>query len=561
MSYALPGVRYGLRRALGQSDPALSLPQITNGGAVALGAQSVLNDPSAMNGLNPLSGFPTLSPFSIINLNMLSGVFSNVLAQPLESAASSLIAELPDSLVSTIADVVGDVVDIVPVIGPIFKAIFDILSGMFGGETAYGGSADETRDCQYFMSWFQVQGSGAEYENCQTCPTDLFYPSISFTSSHCSSDGTWCPKPLVLSHLASGLNNLNYYPGPAPCDPAAAAGDSYWSTCCANFRAYQDAYPWNIAVWGDPESVSYPTPPRTFQDIYAMRMPPNWPPASATSSTWNWRPAIGQALMLLTEGAVIDAFEITDGASRLAFASWSDKAYDNARAGFTSYLNAQERTAEAAWWSKYGGIPPARRAQFRALRRGIQASNAHYGRSDGGVSLWPVYMDLLLDSYDRGQLNPEFIGYMLTYQYVQGAFQTEDCQLADQNGNMVAPNKEGRLMNQNLFGNGFMVNGDPGNTISVCAQSVQGMVTKLLDQWRINTQDPETQVGADKLAGYAAQAKAIGSGQGTGRKMMAVPPGGLMVSIGPLPKPVVKVHQSAAVLGAATAAAVIYLFL
>lgn len=135
---------------------------------------------------------------------------------------------------------------------------------------------------------------------------------------------------------------------------------------------------------------------------------------------------LGQALMRITEGDVWDyttdfdwpwqakRWNATGGggdsttAARLQHATAARSAADLAR------LNA---AFEGGPWKKAhpgprNGVPKARRAQFRALRRAIEASPPE---SDGGVSLWPVYLDLLLDEFDSGRLTAGYAGFLLAH--------------------------------------------------------------------------------------------------------------------------------------------------
>lgn len=52
------------------------------------------------------------------------------------------------------------------------------------------------------------------------------------------------------------------------------------------------------------------------------------------------------------------------------------------------------------------GIPEDRRRVFRMLRRAIEAQHNVPG-TDGGSSLWPAYMDLLVECFDKGWLTDE----------------------------------------------------------------------------------------------------------------------------------------------------------
>jgi hypothetical protein len=58
------------------------------------------------------------------------------------------------------------------------------------------------------------------------------------------------------------------------------------------------------------------------------------------------------------------------------------------------------------------GIPEERRRVFRLLRRAITAQRGQKG-TDGGLTLWPIYVDLLVREFDEGHLSEEALDDML----------------------------------------------------------------------------------------------------------------------------------------------------
>jgi hypothetical protein len=446
----------------------------------------------------------------------------------------AIISALPNEILGTVSEVLSDVMNVIPVLGPFIKAIFDALIAVFGsGGYNYTGSSDEANDCQAFMAWFKTPSSGGGTDPCLTCPSDIFFPSI----------------PTAMTPANNGFSARADYATPSfnPC----ASPPPWGAASCTAFKAPGPGlYSWNVA--GEitkPFNVNQQ--PRSYADMNFYKPGPNWEAAYA------WRPAMGQALMMATEGTFVDAYEIALS-DRAAWGAYQAKSYELLRNAFSSYLVLNGRLQEALLWGTYGGVPPARRAQFTALRRAMQNAAPQYGYlSDAGATLWPVYMDLLLDSYNTGQLTDEFVGFCLTYQWVDQVIINDPVF-----GFRVGPSTRGLFVNQNWFGRGYAIGQaqDRLNQVSVCAESVASQIAALVTQWKQTVEHPATQVGAAKLSQYAAQAKAIASGTVKGRVMMPVwstPIG----TIGPRVPVVKKAHGSAAVLGAAAAAAAIYFFL
>lgn len=130
------------------------------------------------------------------------------------------------------------------------------------------------------------------------------------------------------------------------------------------------------------------------------------------------RPWLGQALMRITEGDVWDWGRDINARTRATFG------HDPGARSRTNLALLTEAYEGGPWRKSHpggrAGVAKERRAQFRALRRAIEAS---YGpslplgaQSDGGAALWPVYLDLLLGEIRSGGLSaPGYMGYLLTH--------------------------------------------------------------------------------------------------------------------------------------------------
>lgn len=62
-----------------------------------------------------------------------------------------------------------------------------------------------------------------------------------------------------------------------------------------------------------------------------------------------------------------------------------------------------------------GDIPAGRRAMFRKLRLAMESQRKHLprGSTDGGASLWPIYLDLLKDEYAAGHITDGSATFLL----------------------------------------------------------------------------------------------------------------------------------------------------
>jgi hypothetical protein len=148
------------------------------------------------------------------------------------------------------------------------------------------------------------------------------------------------------------------------------------------------------------------------------------------------RSALAQVLMRLTEGSPIDAYDL-DWAALAAEQNSAAKTDPNVprttpRAMHDAWVKEREDAYQAVVTTYKTqqmdikvGIPKGRRDQITAIRRAIESM---YGPtlpagavSDGGVTLWPVYLDLFLDCFKHGWLNWDFCTYLIRYDVVGSA--------------------------------------------------------------------------------------------------------------------------------------------
>jgi hypothetical protein len=498
---------YGFGRGLGQIIPQASLPQTsvsatTQSGVTGLAVKAVVTDPS----------LPELSPFSVINLSYLQSTMSTALEAPLERVADAIISALPDALMSTIADVLGAVGQAIPLVGSVFQfvagivKIVDITSG-WEAAAREEARARAASTCRSLLQDLAVQPSGGDLDPCQTCPTDIFFPIY--------------PKTVEsLMVLLSGNK-------PEP----------------NNSRAYRDVGD-GIAQPGSYWTIGGPNGELSYA----------------------FRPALGMALMRITEGSIFDPEEVALP-NRADFEHFCNAELNTLKSAFGGVLaiaslkggklmSGQVVTVQdSVWWGQYGGLSTERRALFRAVRRGIQVASKYYGSlTDAGLSLWPVYMDLLLDAYDTGQLNDDFVAYVLGSQYL--------------------PATGGIWCGQakTICGNIFPTSQDCSCTSEAdnpCGYALARAIRKMVDSWRNTVQLPATKQGAIAIAQYrqtaaviAAQVTAAAAGKAPPPprfKYMHIDPKHRFVNLAPVP--VKKAHPASALFGAGVAAAVIYFFL
>lgn len=110
------------------------------------------------------------------------------------------------------------------------------------------------------------------------------------------------------------------------------------------------------------------------------------------------------------------------------------------------------------------GISPQRVKQFTALRLAMEACHGPDSHSDGGVSLWPAYLDLLRGEFEAGHLSPMFVQNRISY--------------------------------VNTFGEGDLS----------CAPAVAAQVMSLVEQWdhTVNPYYVQGEQKLDELKGLAA---------------------------------------------------------
>lgn len=466
---------------------------LTQSGVTGLAVKALMTDPNA----------PPLSAFSSINLSYLQTTFGSVLEAPLENVANMAIAAMPDAVMAMISDVVSavaDVVDIVPIVGQVFS----FVAGIVKMATSLAPNQQElearaTADCQTFMRAFEASPSGGALDPCQMCPADIFYPSISFTGS-----GSFALESLV----SRAYRHLGY-------------GLSY------------DA----IALTGPNGELPY-----------------------------MYRPALGMALMRITEGAIFDPLEVA-ATNRADFERWNGTDLDRLHQAFggalaTSALKGGSLASghkptidDAMWWGQYGGIPADRRALFRAVRRGIQSASKYYGNpTDAGLSLWPIYMDLLINAYDTGMINDDWVAFVL--------------------GNMALDASDGGDHSAAKFCDGkstgasfWLPTAEVCKLAMTAAQNPCGValaktIRKMVESWRSTTLFPATAHGRDQLAKYRAVALAKAdqiAGKAPRFKYMHLDPKHRFRNIAPVP--VKKAQPVSALWGAGAAAAAIYFLL
>jgi hypothetical protein len=116
------------------------------------------------------------------------------------------------------------------------------------------------------------------------------------------------------------------------------------------------------------------------------------------------RPALGAFLIALTEGARADGESYMVPSLMALGGSGRRAASYEAVVGLSRVFLKNQSL----------GVPAPRLAQFRALRLAIEAQRKHEprGSTDGGVALWPLYMDLLAAEYKAGHLTNEFVFLM-----------------------------------------------------------------------------------------------------------------------------------------------------
>lgn len=124
-----------------------------------------------------------------------------------------------------------------------------------------------------------------------------------------------------------------------------------------------------------------------------------------------YRPALGAALISLLEGG-LDTSGTNTNVQPPDFAAFAAAHPNSVIAGSVGVAPGTTTAAPYynLWLSKMRamlgpqiGIPLERRLFFRVMRLVMQVQHEVEG-SDGGASLWPVYLDLLVDTFKKGYL-------------------------------------------------------------------------------------------------------------------------------------------------------------
>lgn len=154
-------------------------------------------------------------------------------------------------------------------------------------------------------------------------------------------------------------------------------------------------------------------------------IPPS-PPCNVSAACFSrptncHRPILGDVLIRITEGGISDGssseFYSTNPGHTMDLIVNSARSIESALAslGVASPFKDSSNPKGAATW----GIPSNRRAQFAKLRKAIESQRCLYN-SDGGMSLWPTYLDMLVQERAKGHLTYAFAQQMIS---------------SDQNGN------------------------------------------------------------------------------------------------------------------------------
>jgi hypothetical protein len=224
---------------------------------------------------------------------------------------------------------------------------------------------------------------------------------------------------------------------------------------------------------------------------------------------------LGQALTLLLEGAPCDSADVNwehlADAGGWPTGGWYAGAgvWSKIHAGKPPHYPASAAEFDAAtdrnilYWNEQWrasfptkhrlGPSQARRRQFRKLRRAIRACHLpgleRGARSDGGVGLWTLYLDLLRAEINAGNFPPQYACNALYFR-----------QLLWQP--IAGPDMLGSLFG----GSGDWSTLDQGN--QTCAAAAFAQILGIADQWG-RAIDPRYTAGQQKVAGMKAQALVI----------------------------------------------------
>jgi len=115
--------------------------------------------------------------------------------------------------------------------------------------------------------------------------------------------------------------------------------------------------------------------------------------------------SLGITLAALTESQAVDTPSVMDSTLR-----HTDFFWDGAPLAYVLAGPPEEFQSRFAEYQRGLGIPRHVRHLMQALRLAIGSRNVDQGRI-----LWPIYMDLLLTAWERGQLTSGFMNYMLSH--------------------------------------------------------------------------------------------------------------------------------------------------
>lgn len=155
---------------------------------------------------------------------------------------------------------------------------------------------------------------------------------------------------------------------------------------------------------------------------------------------WKDRSLLGEALIAVTEGVEIDG---DTGRKDLddSLDSVPELAHQRERLAVVT-CRYRKRAANQPFWeidcpTSGVGVPEKRRRFFRLVRQAIEASWRPPGggglASDGGVALWPVYLDMLYREFREGHLTDEYVRWLVGASFYKSS-KTWDLNVKDNTG-------------------------------------------------------------------------------------------------------------------------------
>ncbi len=231
--------------------------------------------------------------------------------------------------------------------------------------------------------------------------------------------------------------------------------------------------------------------------------------------------SLGAALIALTEGMPADERDVTAKKAVMAKSPVLSQSGDLVvgKKKIVAALKKLRPHVIKAYDREYKELHPGAkvgiraewRRLFRALRRAIAASHgpklAKGAKSDGGLSMWPAYLDLLLAERKAGRLPKKYIVYVLQK---RGAAYLP-------NGGQGTHLHHDPVFEDGMFGKQFEpvvghrgqdVYYPPGHPDRGCTSILADQIVNLLDQWK-RTVKPYYEGGQEKLAELEAEAKKI----------------------------------------------------